>query len=72
MPTTTPTVTIQDNGVSLYVLVDYHYGNGPRLAASYPTGSGAAYPEARRQGRADAERKALAHAGEILALHGEC
>jgi hypothetical protein len=59
-----PTVEILDEGGHLAVIVDYGYGR--QLSATYPTGRGAQYQEARDRQMAEAQRKAEQRKAEIL------
>lgn len=63
-----PTVTIEDCGGTLQVIVDYGYG--PQLSLSVPSGRRAQYQEARDRGLAEARAKVEAHRDAILARYG--
>lgn len=63
LPTRIVTVSRRD-GVAL-VFIDYGYGAGDQLSASFPTGAYAAYPEAIESNRLECEREIAAHIAEM-------
>lgn len=69
MSRTPVAVTIVDEGGCLALFVDWGFGAGPEFSASWPTGSQAAYQEARDRGMAKATREASAYRDEILARY---